>query len=134
MTLGLRQQQVKLQRMNCGLRYIEAFALVNEITKYANSLPCLRDLALVCVLLDTGVQIGEALNMTFSNVHLATGFIRVVGKGNKKQFVPIGDSVRVLLQRCLMRRMAIRNVGNRFFIATIGTSWKCFFLPLTIDY
>jgi integrase/recombinase XerD len=99
----------------------QVIAIVNEISKEINSFLGLRDLTLVCLLLDTGVRISEALNMTISDVDLASGFIRVVGKGSKERFVPIGDSMKVLLQRYLMRRMAIRNAGDRLFITTLGT-------------
>jgi len=96
-------------------------ALVNTIAKHANTFSGLRDLTFVCLLLDTGLRLSEALNLKLSDIDLSQGFVRVVGKGSKERFVPIGESVKVVLHRYLMRRMTVTNAGDWLFITTLAT-------------
>jgi site-specific recombinase XerD len=84
----------------------------------------LRDLTFVCLLLDTGLRLSEALNLKLSDIDLSQGFVRVVGKGDKERFVPIGESVKVVLHRYLMRRLQVTNAGDWLFITTIATKWS----------
>ncbi|MFA0751176.1 MAG: hypothetical protein SLRJCFUN_001579 [Candidatus Fervidibacter sp.] len=95
--------------------------LVNTIAKHADAFAGLRDLALVCLLLDTGIRISEALGLRMEDVDLAQGFVKVFGKGRKERLVPFGESTRVVLMRYLMRRMSITNAGDRLFLTTLGT-------------
>jgi integrase/recombinase XerD len=95
--------------------------LVNAIAQHAETFSGLRDLALVCLLLDTGLRISEALNLRLSDLDLAQGFVRVMGKGRRERVVPIGDSVKTVLYRYLLRRMRITNAGDWLFITTLGT-------------
>jgi integrase/recombinase XerD len=102
----------------------QVVALVNTIAKHANTFSGLRDLTFVCLLLDTGLRLSEALNLKLSDIDLSQGFVRVVGKGSKERFVPIGESVKVVLHRYLMRRLQVTNAGDWLFITTIATKWS----------
>jgi len=99
----------------------QVVALVNTIAKHAHTFSGLRDLTFVCLLLDTGLRLSEALNLKLSDIDLSQGFVRVVGKGSKERFVPIGESVKVVLHRYLMRRMTVTNAGDWLFITTLAT-------------
>jgi integrase/recombinase XerD len=99
----------------------QVVALVNAIAKRAHTFSGLRDLTFVCLLLDTGLRLSEALNLKLSDIDLSQGFVRVVGKGGKERFVPIGESVKVVLHRYLMRRMTVTNAGDWLFITTLAT-------------
>jgi integrase/recombinase XerD len=99
----------------------QVVALVNTIAKHAHTFSGLRDLTFVCLLLDTGLRLSEALNLKLSDIDLSQGFVRVVGKGNKERFVPIGESVKVVLHRYLLRRMTVTNAGDWLFITTLAT-------------
>jgi integrase/recombinase XerD len=99
----------------------QVVTLVNTITKHAHTFSGLRDLTFVCLLLDTGLRLSEALNLKLSDIDLSQGFVRVVGKGGKERFVPIGESVKVVLHRYLMRRMTVTNAGDWLFITTLAT-------------
>jgi len=99
----------------------QVVALVNTIAKHAHTFSGLRDLTFVCLLLDTGLRLSEALNIKLSDIDLSQGFVRVVGKGSKERFVPIGESVKVVLHRYLMRRMTVTNAGDWLFITTLAT-------------
>jgi len=50
----------------------------------------LRDAAMVLVLFDTGLRIHELLGLSLEHLHFDRGLVRVMGKGNKERFVPIG--------------------------------------------
>jgi integrase/recombinase XerD len=99
----------------------QVVALVNAIAKHADTFVGLRDLTFVCLLLDTGLRLNEALNLKLSDIDLSQGFVRVIGKGNKDRFVPIGESVKVVLHRYLLRRMTVTNAGDWLFITTLAT-------------
>ena len=38
-----------------------------------------------------GLRVSELINLQITNLHFEMGFIKVVGKGNKERFVPIGQ-------------------------------------------
>ena len=95
-------------------------ALVNAIAQHADTFVGLRDLALVCLLLDTGLRISEALNLRLNEIDLSQGFVRVMGKGSKERIVPFGESVKVVLLRYLARRSVITHAGDRLFVTTLG--------------
>jgi integrase/recombinase XerD len=99
----------------------QVVALVNTIAKHSHTFSGLRDLTFVCLLLDTGLRLSEALNLKLSDIDLSQGFVRVVGKGGKERFVPIGESVKVVLHRYLLRRMTVTNAGDWLFITTLAT-------------
>jgi len=98
--------------------------LVNTIAQHSDTFSGLRDLAFVCLLLDTGLRLSEALNLKLSDIDLAQGFVRVIGKGNRERFVPIGESVKVVLLRYLLRRSQVTNAGDWLFITTLATRWS----------
>ena len=112
----------------------QVVALVNAIAKDAQTFSGLRDLALTCLLLDTGIRISEALNLRLSDVDLAQGFVRVVGKGRRERVVPIGDSVKTVLYRYLLRRMQVTNAGDWVFITTVATKLSRRQAHLRIQY
>ena len=99
----------------------QVVALVNEIAKHADTFVGLRDLALVCLLLDTGIRISEAIEIQMEDLDFGLGFVRVFGKGRKERFVPLGETAKVILHRYLLRRAAITNAGEWLFISTLGT-------------
>ena len=49
-----------------------------------------RNRAMLEVLYSSGLRVSELVGMKINNLYFDTGFIRVVGKGNKERLVPIG--------------------------------------------
>jgi integrase/recombinase XerD len=49
-----------------------------------------RDLVIFELFLDTGIRLNELVELNLDDVHLDQHLIRVIGKGRKEDFVPIG--------------------------------------------
>lgn len=49
-----------------------------------------RNKAILETLYGCGLRVSELTNLTISNLHFDMGFIKVVGKGNKERWVPVG--------------------------------------------
>jgi len=49
-----------------------------------------RNRAMLEMLYSSGLRVSELVNLTLQDVHFDTGFLRVLGKGNKVRLVPVG--------------------------------------------
>lgn len=58
-----------------------------------------RDIAILIVMLDTGIRVGELCCLNLENAHIEEGYLKVCGKGNKERVVPIGSSAQKTLWR-----------------------------------
>jgi integrase/recombinase XerD len=70
--------------------------------------------ALVCLLLDTGLRISEALGLTRDDLDLENLIVRVRGKGNKHRLVPMSLELRKILWKYISRRAESSNSGMLF--------------------
>jgi integrase/recombinase XerD len=59
--------------------------------------------ALVCLLLDTGLRIAEALMLVRDNIDLENMIVKVKGKGEKHRVVPMSFELRRILYRWLRK-------------------------------
>lgn len=64
----------------------------------------LRDMALMCFLLDTGCRIAEVLSLTLEELDLERRTATVLGKGKKERLVPFGARTLAWLERYLEKR------------------------------
>jgi site-specific recombinase XerD len=62
-----------------------------------------RNQTIFMLLLDTGLRIGELINLKAEDVHMDEGFLKVIGKGKKERIVPMGKNAQRVLQRYLFR-------------------------------
>jgi len=60
-----------------------------------------RDAAMLEVLYATGLRVSELVGLSWSQVNLVVGVVRIVGKGNKERLVPLGDVARDKLDEYL---------------------------------
>jgi len=50
-----------------------------------------RNRAILEVMYSSGLRVSEVIGLELTNMFLDSGFIKVIGKGNKQRLVPIGD-------------------------------------------
>ena len=60
-----------------------------------------RDATMLEVLYATGLRVSELVGLSWSQVNLVVGVVRIVGKGNKERLVPLGDLARDKLDEYL---------------------------------
>ena len=50
-----------------------------------------RNRTIIEVLYGTGIRVSELVNLKLSNIFFKENIIKIIGKGNKERFVPLGD-------------------------------------------
>jgi len=76
-----------------------------------------RNQTLFMILLDSGLRIGELINLKMEDIHKDEGYLKVMGKGRKERIVPIGSNAQRTLQRYLFRyrpKPAHQGIDNVF--------------------
>ena len=68
-----------------------------------HSLFPLRDRAMVLTLFDTGIRVSELVGLRLGDLRLERGLIRVLGKGNKERFVPVGSRAMLAMTAYIRR-------------------------------
>ena len=68
-----------------------------------------RNRAILEVLYSCGLRVSELTNLKLSNIRFKEGYVKVIGKGNKERFAPIGSSAIKFLNIYLTE---IRNHQN----------------------
>lgn len=81
----------------------------------------MRDYAILIVLLNTGLRVGELVNLEISDISMSDrkGDIRVrAGKGTKERVIPLNDTARKALMTWLAGRP--QSVSNKVFLTQRG--------------
>ncbi len=63
-----------------------------------------RNYAMLLLLYDTGIRVGELVGMAVDDIDFAGGWIKVRGKGDKERMVPMGETTRRALWRYVNSR------------------------------
>ena len=71
----------------------------------------IRNTAILEILYSCGLRVSELVNLKNSDLFFDEGLIKVVGKGNKERFVPIGR----IGQKSIRRYLAVRVEGKKGF-------------------
>jgi integrase/recombinase XerD len=61
----------------------------------------LRDRAMLELLYATGLRVSELVNIRLTQINLAQGVVRIIGKGDRERLVPIGDEAQSWLTQFL---------------------------------
>jgi len=79
-----------------------------------------RDYVIMMLLLDTGARVSEVANLKMPDVDLESGYLRVMGKGNKERPIPFGRKVaKALLKYRVQYRPEPIGTDN-FFLTSDG--------------
>ncbi|MFC1871896.1 tyrosine-type recombinase/integrase [Chloroflexota bacterium] len=62
-----------------------------------------RNQTIFMLMIDTGLRMGELINLKMDDVHMNEGLLKVIGKGKKERIVPMGSNAQRALQRYLFR-------------------------------
>lgn len=94
-TIGIMAPRLE-QTMPSVLTIDEVFGLLRAPD--TTGAPGLRDRAFIEVLYSTGMRVAELVSCNVDDLDFATGMVRVLGKGKKERYVPLGgpaqDAVR----------------------------------------
>jgi site-specific recombinase XerD len=81
-----------------------------------------RNQTIFMMLFDAGLRTGEILRLKMDDLHLDEGIIKVLGKGKKERFVPIGSNSQKVSQRYIFRYRPKQNdhQNEYVFLSTGG--------------
>ncbi|MDA3780752.1 MAG: tyrosine-type recombinase/integrase, partial [Bacteroidales bacterium] len=83
-----------------------------------------RNKAIIETLYSCGLRVSELINLRLSNLFFAEGFIKVLGKGNKERFIPIGNKAIKEINYYLQDRNLLQTIskesGNIVFLNRRG--------------
>ncbi|MFC1931224.1 tyrosine-type recombinase/integrase [Chloroflexota bacterium] len=67
---------------------------IDKLIIYQNPLTAIgsRNIAILILLLDSGLRISELCGLKYDNAHIEEGYLKVFGKGSKERIVPIAIS------------------------------------------
>lgn len=71
-----------------------------------------RDLALMELLYSSGLRLAELVALQLSDLDLASGEVRVLGKGSKERVVPVGRAAVTALRAWLAQRASLAAPGQ----------------------
>lgn len=83
----------------------------------------LRDRAMLELLYATGLRVSELIDLSFGQINLVQGVVRVTGKGNKERLVPVGDEAILWLGRYLQTArpaLLVRRESPQVFVTERG--------------
>ena len=69
-----------------------------------------RNRAILEVLYSCGLRVSELVNLKLSNIRFKEGYVKVLGKGNKERFAPIGSSALKYLKIYLKEVRVHQNI------------------------
>ena len=92
----------------------DVFALLDRIGSNGDDdLAAVRDRAVLEMLYATGLRVGELVGLSLEDVDMASGLVRVLGKGRKERVVPFGRKASAALRVWLERSRALRSGEGR---------------------
>ncbi len=96
----------------------ECIRLLRTITQCGRPRVRKRDMAMIILLLHTGLRASELTSLKLTNVDLVRGQIKITRKGNKEQYLHLNGETVNMLARYLANRPEAEN--GRFFVGTNG--------------
>jgi integrase/recombinase XerC len=85
------------------------------------------------VLYQTGIRKSELCGMTFENVNLDAGEIKIIGKGNKQRVIPISENLAAVLKSYVQIRKPATEFKSYFFVNRKGKKLTEKFVYLVVN-
>ncbi|MBP5772105.1 MAG: tyrosine recombinase XerC [Bacteroidaceae bacterium] len=112
-------------------RVLPAFVREDEMDRlldtegmFKDSFEGRRNHLIVAMLYETGLRLGELVNLDIRDVNVSARTVKVTGKGNKQRIVPFGDELLHLIYIYMEERAALAADINRdeqaFFLSRKG--------------
>tara|TARA_B100000902_G_scaffold139745_1_gene137820 strand:- start:4934 stop:5827 length:894 start_codon:yes stop_codon:yes gene_type:complete len=111
-----------------GYKIPETLSLI-EINKLINSIDLSskhgeRNRAIIETIYSCGLRVSELVNLKISNIDFKEGYLKVVGKGNKERFIPIGGQalkyLKIYLEEIRVHQSIIQGNQNILFLNNRG--------------
>ncbi|MDD2309879.1 MAG: tyrosine recombinase XerC [Desulfuromonadaceae bacterium] len=80
----------------------------------------LRDRAILELLYSSGLRVSELTSLNTGELDMASGMVRVTGKGGKERIVPVGSRALEALQEYLDQRIGDVVIKGPLFLNTLG--------------
>ncbi len=97
---------------------------IDQLVKCQNPLTSLgcRNIAILVLLLDTGVRLSELCGLRSDDAHVEEGYLKVMGKGSKERVVPIGGLAQKMLWRYVIhfRPQSVIDADDFIFLTLDG--------------
>lgn len=77
-----------------------------------------RDIALITVLLHTGMRVSELTNLKKRDIDIENGYFKIARKGRKEQYLPLNSEATTILSQYLQKRPV--SGSEECFIGTDG--------------
>jgi site-specific recombinase XerD len=80
-----------------------------------------RDRGIACLMLESGLRLEEVVKLQVGDVHLKESYVKVHGKGDKENYVPLGPTTQKALARYLEHfRRPVKAREPAFFLNIFG--------------
>ena len=101
---------------------------IDQLLNYQSPLTTIgcRDIAILILMLDTGIRLSELCGLRFEDAHVEEGYLKVMGKGSKERVVPVGAIAQKMLWRYIIhfRPEPITEADNYLFLTLDGKHLK----------
>lgn len=121
----------RLKLPKAPVKFIEPLTNVeiDRLVVYYNPLTAIgcRDIALLILLLDTGLRLNELSILPLQDAHIDEGYLKVMGKGSKERTVPVGALCQKMLWRYTVhfRPQPIVKANDNLFLTLEGDIIVC---------
>jgi site-specific recombinase XerD len=79
-----------------------------------------RDYSLLLTFVDTAAHLSEIANLNVEDIDLNNGYLKVMGKGSKERYIPIGHKVQKALLKYKLKHRSEPIGTDRFFLTIKG--------------
>ena len=110
----LLNNNVKESLIDCSSETINSFiysySKKNSIDEKENF--CQRNKTIIEILYGTGIRVSELIELRISNIFFKENIIRVLGKGEKERFVPLGIKAKKSINDYINTKRSLQRVDE----------------------